>query len=113
MDISAMNIRIKFQKNETRVDSIGNHLNEWIDYYSCYATISNSNGKRSVESEVVGVIIDNSDIIFTTRYCKKVKAITSTNFRIVWNNEFYDIIKIDYLNLKKKALKFKCEKVRK
>lgn len=112
MDIAAMNVRITFQRNETVVDAIGNHTNAWTDVYSCYATISNSTGKSNAESEVAGIIADTSDINFTVRYCKKTFAVTTVGYRIVWNEEYYNILKIDYLNLKKKALKFKCEKVR-
>ena len=37
MNISNMNVRITFQKNAVVIDKIGNHTNEWQDYYSCYA----------------------------------------------------------------------------
>ena len=50
MDVAAMNVRIMFQKNETVSDAIGNHTNRWADYYSCHATISDSQGKSSVEA---------------------------------------------------------------
>ena len=51
MDIAAMNVRITFQKQDVVVDEIGNRSNEWTDYYSCFATISNSSGKTDTESE--------------------------------------------------------------
>lgn len=112
MDIAAMNTRILLQENTTVVDEIGNHTNEWVDFYSCSATVSNSTGKSKVESEVGGVVVDNSDISFTVRYCKKAAMVDTSRHRIVWNGEIYNLVKIDYLNLKKRALKFKCEKVR-
>ena len=31
MDIAAMNVRIKFQKNAVVTDKIGNHTNSWTD----------------------------------------------------------------------------------
>ena len=52
MDVAAMNVRIMFQKNEMVSDAIGNHENVWTDYYSCHATVSNSQGKSSAESEL-------------------------------------------------------------
>lgn len=112
MDIAAMNSRITFQKNETVVDNIGNHVNGWNDYYTCNATISNSGGKSSVEAEAAGVITDADDVNFTVRFCIRAFDVTPNNFRILWRGEQYDIVKVDYLNLKKKALKFKCQKVR-
>lgn len=112
MEIVLLNSRVTFQKSVLTVDEIGNHKNEWVDAYSCYATISNSSGKSSDETEVAGTIADTSDMSFTVRYCKKASEITTTTYRLVYNDECYDIVKIDLLNLKKKALKFKCQKVR-
>ena len=44
MYISNLNVRITFQKNAVVIDKIGNHTNEWKDYYSCYATVSGETG---------------------------------------------------------------------
>ena len=44
MNISNLNVRIRFQKNAVVIDKIGNHTNEWQDYYSCYATVSGETG---------------------------------------------------------------------
>lgn len=110
MDVAAMNVRIMFQKNEAVSDSIGNHKNVWADYYSCHATISDSQGKSSAESEAAGQTVAHPDISFTVRFCRKVKAVDTTGFRILWDGGIYDILKVDHLNNRKRALKFKCEK---
>lgn len=110
MDVAAMNVRIMFQKNETVSDAIGNRTNRWADYYSCHATISDSQGKSSAESEAAGQTVAHPDISFTVRFCKKAKAVDTTGFRILWDGGIYDILKVDHLNNKKRALKFKCEK---
>lgn len=110
MDVAAMNVRIVFQKNEAVSDSIGNRTNTWADYYSCHATISDSVGKSSAESDAAGQTVDHSDISFTVRFCRKAKAVDTTGYRILWDGEIYDILKIDHLNNKKRALKFKCQK---
>lgn len=113
MNISAMNTQILFQKNTLFVDDTGNHINKWADLYTCYATISDSGGKNSTEISVAGMTIDNADICFTIRYCKTTAVITNTDYRIIWNDNIYNIVKVDHLNLKKHAIKFRCEKVRK
>lgn len=112
MDVAAMNMRITFQKSEIISDAIGNRSNTWTDYYSCFATLSDSAGKSSVETAAAGLIVDHSDISFTVRFCKKSSIVNSIEYRILWNDEVYDILKVDHLNMKKHALKFKCEKVR-
>ena len=112
MEISAMNERILFQKNTVVTDKIGNHKNAWVDYHSCFATISDSTGKANSEDAAAGIVVDNSDISFTVRFCKKTMAVTTTEFQIIWRDSIYNIRKIDHLNMKKHALKFRCEKVR-
>lgn len=110
MDIGALNERIMFQKSSVVTDNIGNHKNVWSDYYSCFATISDSTGKSNAEETEAGHTSDTSDISFTVRYCKKVMAVTVTEFRILWRGSIYNIQKTDHLNMKKHALKFRCEK---
>ena len=111
MDIAAMNVRITFQKQDVVVDEIGNRTNEWKDFYSCFATISNSSGKTDTESEGAGTTLDELDIGFTVRFCQKTFAVNSTRYRIIWNGDTYNIVKVDYLNMKKRGLKFRCRKV--
>jgi SPP1 family predicted phage head-tail adaptor len=109
MNVALLNVCICFQKNEVLVDEIGNHINAWNEYYSCHATIGGESGK---ESQIGGVVVDDSDISFTIRYCKRAEAINTMNYRILFNNELYNILTVDHMNFKKKSLKFKCQKVR-
>lgn len=109
MDVALLNVKIVFQKNEVVVDAIGNHKNQWADYYSCHATVSGEGGS---EKAVSGLIVEDSEISFTVRFCSKTATVTEDGFRISFNGELYNIVSIDHMNYKKKALKFKCEKVR-
>lgn len=109
MNIALLNVRIIFQKNTVTVDNIGNHKNEWTDYYSCYATVSN---ETPTESTAAGTVTDNSKIDFTVRWCKTVSGITSDRYRVIFGGGIYDIIGIDHMNFKNKMLKIKCQKER-
>ena len=109
MDITAMNVKITFQKNDVVIDKIGNHTNKWVDYYSCYATVS---GETGSEQAVVGETVENIQICFTVRYCHRIADINSTKFRIIFNDELYNILSIDHFSYKKQAVKFKCRKSR-
>lgn len=51
-------------------------------------------------------------ISFIVRFCRAAERVSSNGFRIVFREELYDILAIDHLNYKKKALKFRCRKVR-
>ena len=112
MDIAAMNEKITIQKNKTLVDDIGNHTNAWNDYHLCYATVGGENRVGSSETAVAGTTADNADITFTVRYCKAVGSISTDGYRILFHGEIYNILSIDHMNYKKKAIKFKCRKVR-
>lgn len=64
------------------------------------------------EKAVAGLIVEDSDLSFTVRYCNKTAAVTADGFRVLFDGGLYNIVAIDHLNYKKKALKFKCEKAR-
>ena len=109
MNISLMNTRITLQKNALAVDAIGNHKNEWADYFTCAATIS---GESGTEGETAGQTVVNSKCSFTVRWCSEVAEVGESGYRILWNGDIYNITGIDHQNNKRKSLKFNCEKVR-
>ena len=45
---------------------------------------------------------------FWTR--KRAAEVTADGFRILFQGEVYNIVAVDHMNYKKKALKFRCEK---
>lgn len=109
MDIALLNVKITIQKNEPVVDSIGNHKNTWTDFHTCFATVSDEGGS---EKSVSGLIVDDSDISFTVRWCRKLADLDVTKHRIIFEGITYNLVSIDHMNFKKKCLKLKCEKVR-
>lgn len=109
MEIALLNVPVIFQKNEVTVDDIGNHTSKWSDYYRCHATVS---GEGGTETAVAGITVDDSDLSFTVRYCKKTSLVDVTGYRIVFQEELYNILAIDHMNYKRKSIKFKCQKVR-
>lgn len=112
MEVSLLNVKITFQKNAVEVDGTGNHKNTWADYYSCHATVSCEAGRQTSESDVAGIVADESDVSFTVRWCRKASVMDSTGYRVVFGGELYNILVIDHMNYKKKCLKFKCRKAR-
>lgn len=109
MDIALLNVKITIQKNKTLVDDIGNHKNNWEDYHTCFATVSGEGGS---EKSVAGLIVDDSDISFTIRYCKKLSNLDVTRYRVFYDGAIYNIVFVDHMNYKKKCLKLKCKKER-
>ena len=109
MDIGLLNVLITISKNAIITDAIGNHKNEWIPFYTCYATVSGEAGKEETDA---GTIVDDSKIDFTIRWCKKAAALDSTHYRVEFGGELYDIKAVDHMNFKRKCIKLSCQKVR-
>ena len=111
--ISALlNEKVAFLKNTVKTDAVGNHTNEWDEYYTCFATIGGEGLASSKEEEVAGTIVEDVAMTVTVRYCAKTAAITSTGFRVVFMGELYNIENIDHMNFRKRSLKFTCRKER-
>lgn len=109
MNIALLNVKISIQKNTAAVDEIGNHINEWEEFFSCFATV---NGEGGSEKSAAGLVVDDLDISFTVRYCKALDELDSAKHRVVFNGSVYNIISVDHMNYKKKCLKLKCKKER-
>lgn len=109
MHISGMNVRITFQQNKTVVDDIGNHVDEWTDYFSCYATCSDKYGD---EEEKTGQTVVKERMDFTVRFSSETAAITPQDFRIVFGNRIYNITAVDDMGFKHHSLKMHGEKER-
>lgn len=108
MNIARLNERVVIQENTVNVDRVGNHINTWTDYFSCHATVSAESPKENTEA---GVVWDDSKIDFTLRWCDKTAAITSTGFRLLFRVSVYEIIGVDHMNFKRKAVKLHCRRV--
>ena len=81
-----MNVRITFQKNAVVIDKIGNHTNEWKDYYSCYATVS---GETGAEQAIVGETVENVEVCFSVRYCEKISNFPKRDLRHYSGRSFF------------------------
>lgn len=110
MKIGLLNTRITLQVQKTVTDRVGNRKNLWTDYFSCAATISGEGGS---EAEAAGLTVENTETDFTIRYSSETAPVTSTKYRVIYQGEVYNIIQVDHMNLKKKALKLRSRKERK
>ncbi len=104
MDIATLNAKITIQKCTSSTDEVGNVTQIWKDYFSCFATISSNSGNENL----TGSVNEEENINFTIRYCKAVSNLSSTEYRVVFRNNPYDIKYIDLMNNKHKSIKLKC-----
>lgn len=108
MRVSDLNRKIIFQNKNVEVDGIGNHKSVWMDYLTTSAYIS-FQGKG--EEVFLGMEVDRSDISFTVRFQNRLKKINTSEYRILFGDEIYNIISIDFMNYKNRLIKFRCRKV--
>ena len=111
MNVASMNERITFQKHIVEADEIGNRINTWADYFSCWAAVANS--KLNVnEKEEAAQTLEQERLDFTVRYCPQTSVITSTEYRIIFREHIYNIDHVDNMKFKKQSLKFSANLVR-
>ena len=109
MNIALMNVRIEIQRNTVSTDRYGNHKTVWEPYLSCYATVS---GETPSEETEAGLVIDDSRVDFTIRWCEAASAVTSTGFRVLFRDEIYNILGMNHMNRKNRAVKLLCRRER-
>ena len=109
MKISRYNVKITVQKQQMTSDEIGRQIESWNDHFTCHAYCLS---KSASESNEAGIIVDNGKADFTVRYCKKYSGINTTEYRIVFDGELYNIIGIDRMNYNRKEVKYICQRVR-
>ena len=68
LNVSLMNEKVTFQKNTVVTDAIGNHKNDWEDFYTCHATIGGEGKASSKEKEEAGTIVEDVGMTVTVRY---------------------------------------------
>lgn len=108
MKVSLLNERIQLLCLTVTKDDIGNHISEWQEVFSCYATISSEAPKETIGT---AVIWDSSKIDFTIRYSSEVATIQSTQYRVFFKGDMYEVVGVDHMNYKHQCLKLHCQKV--
>ena len=105
--IERLNERILIQINSTSMDQYGNHIQQWVDYFTCSA-YANTYVK---EEDAEGIIIqDVRTITFEVRYCSELRNISSTGYRVLFHGEAYNIESVDMMNWQKRMIHLKCRK---
>ena len=110
--IAALNEKITIQHCAASIDAVGNHVNTWTDYFSCYATVGGEESSVSGDAEVAGQTVEAGKTSFTIRWCSEVEGINTTAYRILFRGDLYDITGINHQNYKKHSLKLMCRKCR-
>ena len=105
MDIAALNTKIIFQKAIHTEDSVGNDCVGYVDYFSCFSTVSGTSGDELVDGDISAV----DTLQFSVRYCMALESVTPVDYRILFRGRPCNILHIDLMGYKKKSLKVKAK----
>ena len=107
-----LNQRIKFQRQAVQVDAIGNHINTWEDYFTCWAYVATSSRLSSAEKDEAAQTLEQDKLEFTVRYCPETSEIRSAECRIIFREREYDIDRIENTDFRQQWLKFSAHLAR-
>ncbi len=93
--IADMRDKITIQSQTVSIDEIGNHINSWSDYYTCWASVAVYRSGKTQETDEAAQTIQLKKLDFTVRRCPQTAQLTSTEYRIIFNGKIFNIDRID------------------
>lgn len=104
MEIGALNKKITIQELITNINENGFEIEEWIDYKTVWAGVSNLHGREYFEAAAVQM---ENTVKFTVRYLDGI----DTSMRILFNNKSYNITSIDNIKYRNRFIEIKAMEV--
>lgn len=101
-----LNNRITIQRCSIVSDSIGNRLQKWVDYYTCWAYVNNLSGKEYWAAAQSNA---QHSLYFLIRYNSKVADLNSEQYRVKFRGQIYNLTFIDNVQYENKRLKMMAE----
>lgn len=105
MNIAKLNQRIQIQKAVSKTDEVGNVIQQWQDFYSCFASVNTAGGKERQKGDTE----EQQTVSFTVRFCRKLAELSSVEYRIVFCEKFYNIVSVDFADYGRKTILIKGE----
>ncbi|MDE5583719.1 MAG: phage head closure protein [Ruminococcus sp.] len=100
------NKKIIFQILTEKSDKIGNQTAEWTDFFTAWANVNGVGGREYYSASQVN---SQNDVVFKTRYSRKIADFHTSEVRIVYNGKTFDIKHIDDYQEKHMELVFRTE----
>ena len=100
--INARKSRITFQRHTSSFDEYRNAIDVWEDYFTCSAY---SDDRQTQETDGAEPH-ENRLIVFNVRFCPECAQVMADGYRIVFQNQVYDILSVDTMNFQNKTMKF-------
>lgn len=107
MHAGAYRHKIEIQKNTPYQDGIGNPKSNWEKFREIYAYVNGLSGNEYWEAAALHA---ETTLEVVTRWKPFYKEMNSKGYRIVFENEFYDILSIDNIQFNNKIVKMRVQK---
>ncbi|MCM1508295.1 MAG: phage head closure protein [Ruminococcus flavefaciens] len=100
------NKKIIFQIITEKADEIGSQSPEWTDFFTAWANVNSIGGREYYTASQVN---SQNDVIFKVRYSRKIAGFLTSEIRILYNGNIYDIKHIDDYQEQHRQLVFRTE----
>ena len=109
MDIYKLRSRITIQQAVVQKDTIGNHTNAGVDFWSCATYANLASGK---EYGAAGQTLGSDTLVFEVRWCERLRDLDGTKFRILFGGSIYNIVTVDDVQFRHEKLKLTAQRER-
>lgn len=109
MDAGKYREKVLIEMEDRTVDRIGNRRQTWLEFYKGYAYVNNLTGS---EYWAAAQTQAEETVVFTMRYVPILRAVNSTDYRIVFRGAHYNITSVDNVQYKNETIKFRAVKAK-
>lgn len=98
---------LMIQKRQKTVEK-GRPLETWEDYFKCWCEVKSLYGKElysALEAKLENVVN------FETRFCGKLEALNTKEYRVTWGKRVFNIIAVDYGKYDRRKVVIKAQEV--
>lgn len=95
------------QKRKKTVEK-GRPVEEWEDYFKCWCAVKSLYGKELYEA--LEAKLENV-INFETRFCNKLEALNTKEYRVKWEERIFNIIAVDYGRYDRRKVVMKAQEI--
>lgn len=98
---------LMIQKRQKTIEK-GRPLETWDDYFKCWCAVKSLYGKElysALETKLENVVN------FETRFCSKLEALNTKEYRVTWGERVFNIIAVDYGRYDRRKVVIKAQEV--
>lgn len=98
---------LMIQKRNKTVEK-GRPVEKWDDYFKCWCEVKSLYGKElysALEAKLENVVN------FETRFCGKLEALNTKEYRVKWDERVFNVIAVDYGKYNRRKVVIKAQEV--